>query len=256
MYLQRYSLVFVSFWDLLRALLKYTRSMLRQVICMDASLKGISATYGNQVYATRLLRDICEVLNIVHLEATILMACVRTARLICAENVKLQVKHARGSSNVYDDILSGWEYYQNFQITDVQHLKSCHWEPSPSPEYKTCFLILTYNVHYHLVPSIFRIQDSLVVGGKASQHVASGLLPRTSAAYTRGFHLFQAFTIYMGLQCPWVEITVLSFLEYVIQQGLSAASVSNYFGILADLFICALWLACDCVTCNKDITFS
>ena len=85
--------------------------------------------------------DICEILSIVHLEAAnilvtlkcwasdlqneqcivwcdnqvvvevfsnhkikdpFLMACVRTAWLICANNnVKLQVKHVRGSGNVY-----------------------------------------------------------------------------------------------------------------------------------------------------------
>ena len=58
-----------------------------------------------------------------------LMAYVRTALLICANNKdKLQVKHVRGSANVYADILSRWEYYQNFLSTEVQYLKSCQWD--------------------------------------------------------------------------------------------------------------------------------
>ena len=65
------------------------------------------------------------------------MACVRTAWLICANyNVKLQVKDVRGSANVYADILSRWEFYQYFQSTEVQYLRSCYWE---SPEMQTMF---------------------------------------------------------------------------------------------------------------------
>ena len=113
---------------------------------VDAFLKGIGAIKSNKVYAMKLSNKICEILSIVHLEApnilvaltywaedltneeciiwcdnqavvvvfsshktkdSFLMACVRTAWLICANNnVKLQVKHVRGSENVYADILS------------------------------------------------------------------------------------------------------------------------------------------------------
>ena len=45
----------------------------------------------------------------------------------------------------------------------------------------------------------------------------------------------------MGLQCPWEEVAVLSFLEYLIQQGLLAASVSNYLSILAHFFALYGW---------------
>ena len=45
----------------------------------------------------------------------------------------------------------------------------------------------------------------------------------------------------MGLQCPWEEIAVLSFLEYLTQQGLSAASVSNYLSILVHFFAMYGW---------------
>ena len=135
---------------------------------MDASLKGMGAIKSNKVYAMKLPENICEILSIVHLEAAnilvaltcwvqdlqdkqctiwcdnqavvevfsnhkikdpFLMACVRTAWLTCATyNVKLQVKHIRGSANVYADILSRWEFYQYFQSTEVQYLRSCHWE--------------------------------------------------------------------------------------------------------------------------------
>ena len=95
-----------------------------------------------------------------------------------------------------------------------------------------------------VLPHSFYIVGSQVLqwlAGKASQHVASGLLLRTSVTYTRGFHLFLAFTIYMGLQCPWDEVAVLSFLEHLIQQGLSAASVSNYISILSHFFALYGW---------------
>ena len=146
----------------------------RHVIFVDASLKGMGAININKVYAMKLPRDICEILSIVHLEAAnilvaltcwavdlkneqcivwcdnqavvevfsnhkikdpFLMACVRTAWLICANNnIILQVKHVRG--NVYADILSRWENYQYFQSTEVQYLKSCHWE---MPEKQSMF---------------------------------------------------------------------------------------------------------------------
>ena len=146
------------------------------VIFVDASLKGMGAIKNNRVYALELPENISETLSIVHLEAAnilvalncwnialqdknctiwcdnqavvevfsnhkirdpFLMACVRTAWLICASyNVKLQVKHVRGAVNVYADILSRWHVYQYFQSTDVQYLKPCHWE---SPQMQTMF---------------------------------------------------------------------------------------------------------------------
>ena len=140
----------------------------KHVIFVDASLKSMGAIKSNKVYAMRLPDNICQILSIVHLETAnilvalkcwaldpqneqctiwcdnqvvvemfcnhkikdpFLMACVRTAWLICTNNnVKLQVKHIRGSANVYADILSRWEYYKNFQSTEVRYLKSCQWE--------------------------------------------------------------------------------------------------------------------------------
>ena len=100
----------------------------------------------------------------------------------------------------------------------------------------SCLCISTASLLY-----ILGSQTLQWLAGKASQRVASGLLPRTSVAYTRGFHLFLAFTIYMGLQCPWEEVAVLSFLEYLIQQGLAAPSVSNYLSILAHFFALYGW---------------
>ena len=154
------------------------------------------------------------------------MACVRMAWLICAKNnVELQVKHVRGSANVYADILSRWEYYQNFQS------KFNILNPASGKFLicSTCFPIFTFNVHYNppflggmyplacasVLPRFLLILGSKTLqwlAGKVSQHVASGLLPCTSATYTRGFHLFLAVTIYMSFQCPWEEIAVLSFL--------------------------------------------
>ena len=149
------------------------------VIFVDASLKGMGAIMNNKVYALKLPENICETLSIVHIEAAnilvaltcwvqdlqdkqctiwcdnqavvevfsnhkikdpFLMACVRTAWLICAShNVKLQVKHIRGAVNVYADILSRWEFYQYFQSTDVQYLKSCLLGKSKNTNYVSQF---------------------------------------------------------------------------------------------------------------------
>ena len=99
-----------------------------------------------------------------------------------------------------------------------------------------CLCISTASLFY-----IVGSQTLQWLAGKASQRVTSGLFPHTSAAYTRGFQLFLAFTIYMGLQCSWEEVAVLSFLEYLIQQGLSASSVPNYLSILTHFFALYGW---------------
>ena len=45
----------------------------------------------------------------------------------------------------------------------------------------------------------------------------------------------------MGLQCPWEDVAMLSFLEYLIQQNMSAASLSNDLSILTHFFAIYGW---------------
>ena len=117
---------------------------------VDSSLQEMGAYYNGQVYSVSIIEVLHNSMSIVHLEAAnivltlkcwrksiknscmviwcdnlavvnaftnhgirdvFLMACVRTAWLICAiDNIKLQVKHIRGIDNTYADILSRWSF--------------------------------------------------------------------------------------------------------------------------------------------------
>ena len=70
----------------------------------------------------------------------------------------------------------------------------------------------------------------------ACQCITSGLRPCTQAAYEKGFGLFLAFTIYVGLVQPWDDVAVVTFFEYWIVNVLSPASLQNYIAILSHFF--------------------
>ena len=136
-------------------------------IYVDASLQGLGAKLDNMVYAIPILCALKDVCTIVHFEAlnilvalkcwakyltnqkvvfwcdnsavvniftnfkitdSILMACVRNVWLLSAVcNIDLKVKHIKGVSNVYADILSRWTHYNNQNTLPVRILKTCKW---------------------------------------------------------------------------------------------------------------------------------
>ena len=75
----------------------------------------------------------------------------------------------------------------------------------------------------------------------AHRRVASGLRPRTQAAYMNAFRLFLAFTIFMDLLQPWVDLAVLTFVEFLIANNLSPASLQNYIAVLSHFFAIYGW---------------
>ena len=76
---------------------------------------------------------------------------------------------------------------------------------------------------------------------RASERAASGLRPRTRAAYTKGFQLFLAFMVYMSLRQPYDDVTVTAFFEYLIYNKLAGPSLQNYVSILSHFFCMYGW---------------
>ena len=76
---------------------------------------------------------------------------------------------------------------------------------------------------------------------KAVQRAEKGLCHRTSTVYTSSFKLFIAFTMYVGIQRPWTELAVITFLEFLGQNSLSAASLQNYVTVLGHYFSMYAW---------------
>ena len=57
-----------------------------------------------------------------------LAACIRTIWWYAAiYNIKLEIKHITGKSNVYADILSRWPAFQFANTSPLRLLKSCEW---------------------------------------------------------------------------------------------------------------------------------
>ena len=73
------------------------------------------------------------------------------------------------------------------------------------------------------------------------QRAEKGLCHRTSTVYASSFKLFVAFTVYMGILRPWTELAVITFLEFLAQNSLSAASLQNYVTVLGHYFSTYAW---------------
>ena len=171
----------------------HTVHKVENVIYLDSSLQETGDYYNSQVYSVPIIEALRNNMSIVHLEAAniiltlkcwqktiqnscvviwcdnfavvnafthhkirdaFLMACVRTAWLICAiYNIKLQVKHIRGIENTYADILSRWSCCKEKELIHVKYLKVCKWM-SPDPydmtpseviyKYSGVFILVTF----------------------------------------------------------------------------------------------------------------
>ena len=128
-----------------------------KIIFVDASSCAMGAKLGNKVYSLSIVSSLNQTCTIVHFEAVnivvalrtwstilcdhkctvycekmavvecftshkmldpFLVACVRTAWLICSKNnIKLLVKFIPGHKNRYVDILSHWKYYNACKVT-------------------------------------------------------------------------------------------------------------------------------------------
>ena len=73
------------------------------------------------------------------------------------------------------------------------------------------------------------------------QRADKGLLIRTSSVNASSFRLFIAFMVYMGVNRPWTKVAVITFLEFLAQNLLSAASLQNYLTILGHYFVLFAW---------------
>ena len=68
-----------------------------------------------------------------------------------------------------------------------------------------------------------------------------GLQPRTRIAYMAAFRQFLAFVIVMKLELPCTSRTVLSYLEFWVQNGLRATSLRNHLSTLKHFFALFEW---------------
>ena len=167
-----------------------------------------------------------------------LMACIRTALLICAQNnIKLVVKFIPGHNNVYADMLSRWHYYHSCNLTEVKYLAQYKWYYPRSlyaiPEIIPCVVA-------RVLPSLCFVDNPVLewLTQQASERAASGLRPRTCAAYARRFQLFM---VYMNLQHPCLDVTVTAFFEYLILNNLAGPSLQSYLSMLNHFFCMHGW---------------
>ena len=136
-------------------------------VYVDASLTRVGGIFNNNVYSTAIPQPILNIASIVHLEAASiliafklwapcwenskliiwcdnlavvhaftsckitdawLMACVRNVwQFTASYNINLVVKHIAGQENIYADILSRWDKYENIPCVEVKYLQSCCW---------------------------------------------------------------------------------------------------------------------------------
>ena len=75
----------------------------------------------------------------------------------------------------------------------------------------------------------------------AASRISGALRPRTAAAYERTFKMFLAFVIFCKLQDCTTETTIVLYLEFLIQNGLSAVSLHNALSVLQHYFALYSW---------------
>ena len=125
---------------------------------MDACLKGMGAICNNMVYYTPICTSLQKLCHITQLEVANALIVLRTWGLTFKNkyviiwcdnrqllkllpliesgtlfwqpvyvqyNIKLEIKHITGKSNVYADILSRWPAFQFANTSPVRFLKSC-----------------------------------------------------------------------------------------------------------------------------------
>ena len=85
---------------------------------------------------------------------------------------------------------------------------------------------------------------------QANNRIATALRPRTSATYTMAFKQFMAFVVYMNLIQPFTEGVILSYLEYLSQNGLRSCSLRNHLSMLKHFFAMFNWPTV-CLTTRK-----
>ena len=76
---------------------------------------------------------------------------------------------------------------------------------------------------------------------QAITRLEEGLRPRTRTAYMAAFRQFLAFVIVMKLDLPCTSRTVLSYLEFLAQNGLRATSLKNHLSTLKHFFALFEW---------------
>ena len=136
-------------------------------VYMDACLKGMGAICINMVYYTPICTSLQKLCHITQLEVAnalivlrtwgltfknkyviiwcdnkavveafasyrirypFLAACIHTIWWYAAVyNIKLEIKHVTGKSNIYADILSRWPAFQFANTAPVRFLQSCEW---------------------------------------------------------------------------------------------------------------------------------
>ena len=104
--------------------------------------------------------------------------------------------------------------------------------------YKKYLYILRCQFNRILLP-VFLIVDSPVMqqlADQADKRIATGLRPRTATAYLMTFKLFLAFMVYMNITIPHAPRTIIVYLEYIAQNNLKIASLSNHVSVLKHYF--------------------
>ena len=63
-----------------------------------------------------------------------------------------------------------------------------------------------------------------------------GLLPRMRQSYDSIFRLFLALMIYLAVDSPWTEPSVLMYLEYLVSHTLALVTLHNHIAVLSHYF--------------------
>ena len=79
------------------------------------------------------------------------------------------------------------------------------------------------------------------LASSAASRISGALRPRTAAAYERTFKMFLAFVIFYKIQDCTTETTIVLYLEFLIQNGLSTVSLHNALSVLQHYFALYSW---------------
>ena len=91
------------------------------------------------------------------------------------------------------------------------------------------------------VPSAVGSRMATWLHSQAIARLEEGLRPRTRTAYMAAFRQFLAFVIVMKLDLPCTLRIVLSYLEFLAQNGLRATSLRNHLSTLKYFFALFEW---------------
>ena len=146
-------------------------------------------------------------------------------------NIQLSVSHIAGKNNAIADLLSRWWVTDNRDQKLPNLLHHWNWIPTHIDLVK---LIMVFSTFLFAVDYPFAAQ----LATKASNRLWDAFRPATQKAYARMFRDFMGFLVAAGPLINQVTtVTLLIFVEFLLDQKLSPVNIVNHMVAIRSQFI-------------------